>query len=65
MSFVEVGRGGHATYHGPGQLVGHLVLHVRELGPCCPTRRIERALIRAAESLGTLRGVPVYTQERP
>ncbi|WP_415925244.1 lipoyl protein ligase domain-containing protein [Streptomyces sp. ME19-01-6] len=30
---VQTDRGGHATYHGPGQLIGYLVLNVRELGP--------------------------------
>ncbi|MFG2548183.1 lipoyl(octanoyl) transferase LipB [Streptomyces sp. NPDC048594] len=52
ISLVEVDRGGHATYHGPGQLIGYLVLNVRELGPRGLIRRIERALIRAVGSLG-------------
>ncbi|MER6372515.1 lipoyl(octanoyl) transferase LipB [Streptomyces mirabilis] len=52
ISLVEVDRGGHATYHGPGQLIGYLVLNVRELGPRGLIRRIEHALIRALGSLG-------------
>ncbi|MEV7862409.1 hypothetical protein AB0O86_27190 [Streptomyces hirsutus] len=33
IALVQTNRGGHATYHGPGQLIGYLVLNVRELGP--------------------------------
>lgn len=31
IDLVQTDRGGHATYHGPGQLIGYLVLNVREL----------------------------------
>ncbi|MFE3851688.1 lipoyl(octanoyl) transferase LipB [Streptomyces griseorubiginosus] len=52
IPLVEVDRGGHATYHGPGQLIGYLVLNVRDLGPRGLVRRVEQALIDAVGSLG-------------
>jgi lipoyl(octanoyl) transferase len=48
-------RGGDITWHGPGQLVGYLILpvgrRVREL-----FRRVERALLRVSESFGVEAG---------
>ncbi|MDX2932693.1 lipoyl(octanoyl) transferase LipB [Streptomyces ipomoeae] len=52
IPLVEVDRGGHATYHGPGQLIGYLVVNVRDLGPRGLVRRVEQALIHAVGSLG-------------
>ncbi|MFB9428857.1 lipoyl(octanoyl) transferase LipB [Streptoalloteichus tenebrarius] len=49
---VEVDRGGYATYHGPGQLVGYLVVDVRERGPVDIVRWVENGLIAALGSLG-------------
>jgi lipoyl(octanoyl) transferase len=47
LPVIETNRGGQATYHGPGQLVGYLVLdlaqHGRDLHDYL--RRIEEALI--------------------
>ncbi|GAA5199412.1 lipoyl(octanoyl) transferase LipB [Rugosimonospora acidiphila] len=49
---VEVDRGGFATYHGPGQLVGYLVVNVRERGPVDIVRWLEHGLIEAFAALG-------------
>ncbi|WP_432844000.1 lipoyl(octanoyl) transferase LipB [Dactylosporangium sp. CA-092794] len=49
---VPVDRGGHATYHGPGQLVGYLVVNLRERGPGDVVRWLELALIDALADLG-------------
>jgi len=49
---VEVDRGGYATYHGPGQLVGYLVVNVRERGPVDIVRWLENGLVAALGKLG-------------
>src|SRR5689334_19349229 len=53
---VPVDRGGHATYHGPGQLVGYLVVNLRQLrqasGPGDVVRWLEHGLIAALADLG-------------
>jgi lipoyl(octanoyl) transferase len=49
---VEVDRGGQATYHGPGQIVGYLVANVRERGPADVVRWMERGVISALAALG-------------
>jgi lipoyl(octanoyl) transferase len=58
---VAVDRGGFATYHGPGQLVGYLVVGVREKGPADIVRWLEHGLITA---LGTL-GFPAIRRDTP
>jgi lipoate-protein ligase B len=52
MQLVEVDRGGYATYHGPGQLVGYLVIDVRRRGPVDIVRWVENGLIDALAALG-------------
>lgn len=52
---VAVDRGGFATYHGPGQLVGYLVVSVHERGaggPADIVRWLENGLIAALDTLG-------------
>jgi lipoyl(octanoyl) transferase len=47
-----VDRGGQATYHGPGQIVGYPIAHVRERGPADVVRWLENGIIAALASLG-------------
>ncbi|SDM41303.1 lipoyl(octanoyl) transferase LipB [Allokutzneria albata] len=49
---VSVDRGGLATYHGPGQIVGYLVANVRERGPADVVRWMENGIIAALADLG-------------
>jgi lipoyl(octanoyl) transferase len=51
---VETNRGGQATYHGPGQLVGYPLLDLTRRGRDLHAhlRRIEDALIRACATFG-------------
>ncbi len=50
---MPVDRGGYATYHGPGQLVGYLIVNVRERqrGPVDIIRFVENSLIEAVGKL--------------
>ena len=50
----ETNRGGKATYHGPGQLVGYPVIDLRSYGQDLHTylRSIERALVDSCRKFG-------------
>ena len=52
LPLVPVDRGGHATYHGPGQLIGYLVMNLRDRGPADVVRWLENSLIAGLASLG-------------
>jgi lipoyl(octanoyl) transferase len=54
----EINRGGQATYHGPGQLVGYPILDLNPRGKDLHEhlRRLEDALIRACQKFGVQAG---------
>ena len=51
---VEISRGGQATFHGPGQLVGYLILDLNRYGKDLHTylRTLEKILIDTCNDLG-------------
>jgi len=55
---VKINRGGLATYHGPGQLVGYLVTDLIPLGKDLHAflRTMEEALIQACAEIGVKAG---------
>ena len=64
LQVLETSRGGQATYHGPGQLVGYPILDLRGLR--CDLhwymRRLEQVLIAALADLGLQAGtMPEHT----
>jgi lipoyl(octanoyl) transferase len=53
IALYKVDRGGRATYHGPGQLVGYPILAVGERYDVLSyLRKLEEVLIRTARDLG-------------
>ncbi|MEV8634073.1 lipoyl(octanoyl) transferase LipB [Streptosporangium sp. NPDC051023] len=62
IPIVSTGRGGQLTYHGPGQLVGYLIVKLDETeGIVDYVREVELRLVRA---LGTL-GVQAERRDTP
>ncbi|WP_449064517.1 lipoyl(octanoyl) transferase LipB [Planomonospora algeriensis] len=59
---VTTGRGGQLTYHGPGQLVGYLIVKLGEdEGIVDYVREVELRLVRALDALG----VPAERRDTP
>ncbi len=59
---VPTGRGGQLTYHGPGQLVGYLIVQLRaDEGVVDYVREVELRLVEALEKLG----LPAERRETP
>jgi lipoyl(octanoyl) transferase len=58
ISLLETNRGGDVTYHGPGQLVGYPILHLRSFTPSLGIveylRKLEEVLIRTCADYGIL-----------
>lgn len=54
VEVLHVDRGGQATFHGPGQVVGYPIIDLRGrgLGPVAFVRILEDALIEALRGLG-------------
>ncbi len=54
VELVNTDRGGDATYHGPGQLVGYPIFRVREMGGDLHTylRNLEETIIKALAHWG-------------
>ncbi|MFA6029438.1 MAG: lipoyl(octanoyl) transferase LipB [Elusimicrobiota bacterium] len=60
----DVQRGGDITYHGPGQLVGYAVVHLKERGLTIGRhlRMLEETLVRALARMGAeARALPGFT----
>ncbi|MEV0971324.1 lipoyl(octanoyl) transferase LipB [Microtetraspora glauca] len=59
---MQTGRGGQLTYHGPGQLVGYLIVKLRaDEGVVDYIREVE---LRLVEALGEL-GIPAERRDTP
>jgi lipoyl(octanoyl) transferase len=52
IPLIPVDRGGQATYHGPGQLIGYLVMDLHQRGAGDVVRWLENGLISALDTLG-------------
>jgi len=52
ISVFQVERGGDATYHGPGQLVGYPIIKLPDNDVLKYLRKLEETLIRAVTSYG-------------
>ena len=54
VEIFETDRGGEATYHGPGQLVGYPIIDVRvaKLGPVTYVRMLEKSIVETLAEYG-------------
>src|SRR5690606_3627349 len=52
IDLVAADRGGYATYHGPGQIIGYLVVDCAGAGPARLIRWVEETLITALDDVG-------------
>ncbi|MCX8277813.1 MAG: lipoyl(octanoyl) transferase LipB [Dehalococcoidia bacterium] len=54
IEIFETDRGGEATYHGPGQLIGYPIIDVRvaKLGPVTYVRMLEKTIIETLTEYG-------------
>ncbi len=54
VEIFETDRGGEATYHGPGQLVGYPIVDLRitKLGPVTYVRMLEKSIIESLAGYG-------------
>ncbi len=54
VEIFKTDRGGEATYHGPGQLVGYPIIDVRvaKLGPVTYVRMLEKSIIETLVEFG-------------
>jgi lipoyl(octanoyl) transferase len=59
---IATGRGGQLTYHGPGQLVGYMIVKLRsDEGVVDYVREVELRMVEALEKLG----LPAERRETP
>lgn len=56
IEVFETDRGGEATYHGPGQLVGYPIIDMRAvgLGPVAYVRMLERSIVEMLAEFGVV-----------